>query len=55
MNIYYITVKFTGSPYVPPSEFPDDNETEAEPLVKTGITFNITDITWKSKGRLSFS
>lgn len=56
MNIYYLTVRFTGSPYVEPTpannnsgdgnNTPETNDT-FEP---TKITFNITAIDWKSKG-----
>jgi len=51
MNIYYITVRFTGSPYVPPDNSSDTGSTDDnntfEPIK---ITYNVTDITWKSKG-----
>jgi hypothetical protein len=54
MNIYYITVRFTGSPYVPPAPVaPVDNATVAAPndtFVPSNITYNITAIDWKSKG-----
>ncbi len=59
MNIYYITVKFTGDVYVEPT--PDAVVTPANDTVTasnvtndtftpTKITFNVTAIDWKSKG-----
>lgn len=62
MNIYYITVKFKGDPWVEPE--PEDNDTSEvndtvdkneTVFIKEKITFNLTDITWKSKGQLQFS
>jgi hypothetical protein len=52
MNIYYITVKFTGTPIVQNTNSDSDNSTTWTPLP---ITFNITDLDWKSKGQLQFS
>ena len=58
MNIYYVTVKFTGSPYVPPvndTSAPVDAATDNNTFVPSPINFNITAIDWKSKGQLQFS
>ena len=58
MNIYYITVRFLGDPWVEPEPEPEDNgeeEEEEEEIIKEKVTFNITEITWKSKGQIRFS
>lgn len=55
MNIYYVTVKFTGSPYVPPTNdttVPDDTTDNSTTFVPSPINFNLTAIDWKSKGQL---
>ena len=54
MNIYYITVKFTGTPYVAPVPTTDnttaDTSTPNNTFTPGNITYNITGIDWKSKG-----
>lgn len=55
MNIYYITVKFLGTPYVAPANDTTTEPTNTTTFVPTGITFNITNVTWKSTSQLSFS
>jgi hypothetical protein len=54
MNIYYLTVRFTGSPYVAPSK--NDNSSASNDSNNTfqpiGITYNITEIDWKGKGQV---
>jgi hypothetical protein len=55
MNIYYITVKFTGDVYVAPTPVVTANDTSFsnftnDTFVPTKITFNITAVDWKSNG-----
>jgi hypothetical protein len=55
MNIYYITVKFTGDVYVAPTPVVSANDTgfgnfTNDTFVPTKITFNITNVDWKSNG-----
>ena len=47
MNIYYITVKFTGTPYVTPVD-DGDNSTIASnnTFTPANITFNISNVNW---------
>jgi hypothetical protein len=53
MNIYYLTVRFTGSPYVAPaaadnsSNASGDSNNTFQPI---GITYNITSLDWKGNG-----
>lgn len=59
MNTYYITVKFKGDIYVAPVAA--DNTTSNDSTVANDtfepekITYNISEITWKSKGQIQFS
>lgn len=55
MNIYYITVKFTGDVYVAPTPVAVANDTgfgntTNDTFTPIQISFNITAIDWKSKG-----
>ena len=60
MNIYYITVRFTGNVYVAPIPEVTPNDTTFanftnDTFVPTKISFNITALDWKSKGQMIFS
>ena len=55
LNIYYVTVKFTGTPYVAPVPDNSGNATDNNTFTPTPVTFNLTDIDWKSKGQMVFS
>lgn len=55
MNIYYITVKFTGTPYVPPTPDTSGNGADNNTFSPFPVNFTITDFDWKSKGQVVFS
>ena len=55
MNIFYITVKFTGTPVVPDTPVIPDAVENTTTFTPSPIFFNLTAIDWKSKGALQFS
>lgn len=55
MNIYYITVKFTGTPYVAPLPDTSGNATDNNTFSPFPVNFTVSDFDWKSKGQLVFS
>ena len=57
MNIYYVTVKFTGTPVdnTQASNNTDNSTGPVNTFVPESVYFNLTDITWKSTGQMTFT